>query len=48
MEIVSDAGRDVTGIRWKSDGEKEDFEQKRHWEHVLAVKIIPTEVNKIK
>jgi len=24
------AGRDVTGIWWKSDGEKEDFEQKKH------------------
>jgi len=42
------AGRDVTGIWWKSDGEKEDFDQKKGWEGLLAVKIIPTEGNKIK
>ena len=42
------AGCDVTGIWWKSDGEKEDFEQKKHQKHVLAVKMAVTEVNKIK
>ena len=42
------AGCDVTGIWGKSDGEKEDFEQKKDQKHVLVVKITATEANKIK